>query len=139
MSLSVRDPCITGASTHRPQSEFQPQHQPPTPATLQKPSYHKARPKGKMADWNFQGNKPILVLGDSNVNRIPPFHNPNIQVDSYPGATFYNFTKVLEKAPAQWFSQWAYKTSIKQIASMHNNARATFPIINPKTRNKTLK
>lgn len=54
-------------------------------------------PNGKVAHWNFKGNKPILVLGDSNVNRIPPFHNPNIQVDSYPGATFYNFTKVLEK------------------------------------------
>lgn len=146
MSLPVRDPCITGASTYPPQFEFQPQpqpqpqHQPPTPATLQKPSYHKARPKGKVADWNFKGYKPILVLGDSNVNRIPPFHNPNIQVDSYPGATFYHFTRVLEKTEIHVDTSVVvlsvginnmdndpYKTSIKQIASMHKEARLTFP------------
>ena len=37
------------------------------------------------------------MLGDSNVNRIPQFYNPNTHVYSYPGATFYHFTKVLDK------------------------------------------
>jgi hypothetical protein len=92
-----------------------------------------------VADLCFKGNKPILVLGDSNVNRIPPFHNPNIQVDSHPGATFDHFTKVLEKTEVRldtsivvlsvginMLDNDPYKTSIKQIASMHKEARVTY-------------
>ena len=50
-----------------------------TPATGNyKTTYHIARPNRKLQDWSFKGRKPVLVLGDSNINRIPPHNNPNV-------------------------------------------------------------
>ncbi|TWW67534.1 hypothetical protein D4764_02G0005750 [Takifugu flavidus] len=50
-----------------------------------RPIYHIARPNRKVQDWSFKGRRPILILGDSNIKRIPGHTNPNIQLDSYPG------------------------------------------------------
>jgi len=62
------------------------------------------------------------------------------QVDSYPGATFYHFQKVLEKTDIHSHTQVVvlsvglnnkdhdpYQTSLKQLASMHKEAKSTFP------------
>lgn len=43
-------------------------------------------------------NKPVVFLGDSNLNRIPPSRNGQIQIESYPGANFYHFLNLLETA-----------------------------------------
>ncbi|XP_029921600.1 altered inheritance of mitochondria protein 3-like [Myripristis murdjan] len=55
-----------------------PNLQPPPPDTTALapfyPTYHIARPTRKIQDWFFRPRKPVLVLGDSNINRIPP-HN----------------------------------------------------------------
>ncbi|XP_064871302.1 uncharacterized protein LOC135568447, partial [Oncorhynchus nerka] len=94
VQLAPKIPTITP-----PQPHLQPQPHPKPTHPSQKPFYHKARPNYKVADWNIEGHTPTLIIGDSNLNRVPPFNNPNIQVDSYPGATFYHFIKVLEKTP----------------------------------------
>ncbi|KAM7401467.1 hypothetical protein PAMA_005596 [Pampus argenteus] len=33
-----------------------------------KPAHHITRPSRKLQDWSFKGRKPVLVLGDSNIN-----------------------------------------------------------------------
>lgn len=144
--LPVQGPCTTGASKYPPspppQPHLQPQPQPQPKPThpSQKPFYHKARPNYKVADWNIEGHTPTLIIGDSNLNRIPPFNNPNIQVDSYPGATFYHFIKVLEKTPIHTDTATVvisvglnnkdhdpFQTSLKQLSGMHKEAKKTFP------------
>lgn len=37
-----------------------------------------------------------MILGDS-VSKIPPFNFPDLQIDSFPGATFRHIHAVLEK------------------------------------------
>lgn len=63
------------------------------------PTYHRVRASRKLQDWRIKVNKPIVFLGDSNLSRIPPFDNDQIQVESYPGANFYHFFNLLETAP----------------------------------------
>ncbi|KAK3558079.1 hypothetical protein QTP86_009201 [Hemibagrus guttatus] len=51
----------------------------------------------KIFDWEIEVVKPILIIGDSNLARIPQFRDTKVQVDSFPGATFYHVKGVLEK------------------------------------------
>lgn len=105
-----------------------------------RPTYHKARKGRKIVDWAFCGTRPIWFLGDSNLNRIPAFSNDNIQIDSYPGASFYHFLQILEKTPIHSNiklvilsvginnrDQDAEKTSIKQLRMLYKKAKSVFP------------
>ncbi|GAA6087139.1 uncharacterized protein LOC120555297 [Tachysurus ichikawai] len=40
----------------------------------------------KYRNWDLKPQRPILILGDSNLLRLPRINNPAVQVDSYPGA-----------------------------------------------------
>lgn len=104
------------------------------------PTYHKTKPTRKLQDWEFRGVEPVLFLGDSNLNRIPPQHMQNIQIDSYPGANLYHFLKICEKTPTHTDTkivvlsvglnnrdQDPQKTSIKQLRALYRRARETFP------------
>lgn len=104
------------------------------------PIYHRAREARRIQDWIFKGNAPILFLGDSNLNRIPPHTHKNIQIDSYPGAKFYHFIKVCEKSPVNPDTKIVVfsvgvnnreldpiKTSNKQLRSLYRQAHITFP------------
>ncbi|GLD47515.1 AMP deaminase 2 isoform X1 [Lates japonicus] len=104
------------------------------------PVYHKARKDRKILDWQLRGKKPIWFLGDSNLSRIPAYHNNNIQIDSYPGASFYHFQHLLEKIPPHPFTklvvllaginnkdQDPHKTSIKQLRFLYRRAQSVFP------------
>jgi len=51
----------------------------------------------KIHEWNLKVVKPILIIGDSNLARIPYFWDPRVQVDSFPGANFYHLRGILEK------------------------------------------
>ncbi|KAM8749508.1 uncharacterized protein AB9X84_014314 [Acanthopagrus schlegelii] len=53
----------------------------------------------KIKDWELEVFKPVLIVGDSNLARIPPFQNEEIQVDSFPGATCYHICQILLKVP----------------------------------------
>ncbi|XP_078809581.1 uncharacterized protein LOC144994645 [Oryzias latipes] len=112
----------------------------PTTPKLFAPTYHQARSNRKIQSWSFKPRKPVLILGDSNINRIPPHNYSQIQLDSYPGATIYHFLKVCEKTPPNpqvkivIFSvginnkdQDPKQTSIKQLKGLFRQAKSTFP------------
>ena len=52
----------------------------------------------KLLDWSLTVRKPILMIGDSNLARFPYHFNKNIQVDSYPGASFVHAQSLLDRA-----------------------------------------
>lgn len=81
-----------------------------------------------------------MILGDSNINRIPAHNHPNLQLDSYPGANIYHFLKTCEKTSTNpsvkivVFSiginnkdQDPKQTSIKQLKALYRQAQSTFP------------
>lgn len=104
------------------------------------PICHKARPFRKIQDWEITATKPVLMLGDSNLDKITHHSHSDIQIHSYPGATIYHFWKLLQKTPPHpsvqvvIFSvglnnrdQDPLKTSIKQLRSLYRTATSTFP------------
>lgn len=105
-----------------------------------RPMYHKARKGRKVIDWAFRGTRPVWFLGDSNLNRVPAYNNDNIQIDSYPGASFYHFLQILEKTQIHPNvklvvlsiginnrDQDADKTSNKQLRMLYKRAQSVFP------------
>lgn len=120
-----------------------PLHSTPLSPGIKRPNYHLARPHRKLQDWSIRCKKPVLVMGDSNINRIPPYNNPDIQLDSYPGATIYHFLKVCGKTPPNSHvkilvlsignnnkDQDPRQTSIKQLKALYKQAQSTFPNAN---------
>lgn len=51
----------------------------------------------KVRDWTLSVTKPIAIIGDSNLRRIPFIANSNLQIDSFPGARFDHLRGVLDK------------------------------------------
>lgn len=103
------------------------------------PTYHPARNR-KLEDWTFSSNKDILILGDSNINRIPRFNHPHVQADSYPGARFYHFTQIMDKTIVHPHTKMLIlsvginnrdqdpkNTSVKQLRALLKRARSAFP------------
>lgn len=62
-----------------------------------KPTRHLATTH-KIQVWSLSVKKRILIIGDSNLSRIPDFELPDVQIDSYPGATFRHAAAIMEKA-----------------------------------------
>jgi len=59
-----------------------------------KPSYYKTAFK---TSWRWpKSEKPVLVIGASNLNRITKSSSDQIEIHSYPGARFSNFTDMLK-------------------------------------------
>lgn len=103
------------------------------------PTYH-TYSKHKLSDWTFSPNKPVIIIGDSNLNRIPPHMFSNIQIDSYPGMTTYHLWKLLEKtSPAPLVQKLVISIGInnkdldpknttnKQLLTIHRLAKKIFP------------
>lgn len=101
---------------------------------------NKARLSQKNSDWNFNCIRPIYILGDSNLARIGSFQNDDIEIDSFPGATFDHFQEVMSKAPVQPRvelvvlsvglnnrEQDPHHTSIKQLRRVYHLAIEKFP------------
>ncbi|MGL5757935.1 hypothetical protein [Plesiomonas sp.] len=55
----------------------------------------------KMVDWGLTVRKKWCIVGDSNLSRIPAHNNKDIQIDSYPGATFRHAEAFISKAITQ--------------------------------------
>lgn len=64
----------------------------------QKPTRHQ-RTYYKMVEWNIQITKPVVILGDSNLSRIPEYCYPQVQIDSFPGAKILHIKAILKKLP----------------------------------------
>lgn len=95
----------------------------------------------KMTEWNLQVKKKIIIIGDSNLAKISSFTNTNLQIESYPGATFRNMEAVCQKAPTSpevehliiscginSRSVSAKDTAIKQLQGAIRIAKQTFPV-----------
>lgn len=97
----------------------------------------------KSRDWGLSVNREWLVLGDSNVARIPPFSHDCLQVESYPGATFRHAEQIIRKAVVSTEieqveqvvlsfginnrSQKERKTSLQQLLAATKAADERFP------------
>ena len=68
---------------------------PPTPT--RRPTRHMNTDR-KLQDWGLCVKEKRLFIGDSNLTRFPPFQPQNLQIDSYPGATFRHAESILKKA-----------------------------------------
>lgn len=79
--------------------QYSPTLTPPTQSSTptRKPTRH-INTKKKLIDWGLMVRKKWLVIGDSNLSRIPPFQIADLQVDSYPGATFLHAEAIIKKA-----------------------------------------
>lgn len=52
----------------------------------------------ELADWNLTLKKKFIIIGDSNVARLPVDHCPELQTDSFPGAKLQHSANLIEKA-----------------------------------------
>lgn len=94
----------------------------------------------KMADWRLGVRKKWLFIGDSNLARMPHFEHQDLQIDSYPGATFRHIEAVIKKTTAATDvehvvlslginsrTQNAKDTTVKQMQAALRAAKQTFP------------
>ena len=49
----------------------------------------------KATIWSLPIRQPVIIMGDSNIARIPKFRLDGIQADSFPGATLRHLTAIL--------------------------------------------
>nr|XP_046235775.1 uncharacterized protein LOC124054163 isoform X2 [Scatophagus argus]XP_046235800.1 uncharacterized protein LOC124054173 isoform X2 [Scatophagus argus] len=95
----------------------------------------------KLQEWSLEVRKKTLIVGDSNLSRIPPFTDANIQIDSYPGANFHHITAILKKIPTchtttqvilsvglnNCLAEHDISTITKQLQQMWSTSHITFP------------
>lgn len=140
---SNSDPPSATLKTHRPGARAEQSGSPASVADVASasdPTYHQTRDSRKLRAWEFKVTKPIGILGDCNINRIPKFNHPFVQADCYPGATLYHFWKILEKTTINHQTQVLIlsvginnrtqdplNTSIKQLRKVVNRANLVFP------------
>ncbi len=79
---------VTGSRQKEPQQEVT-----VAPTTLTTPRsvgrpYRHINTDRKQMDWSLNLKKKYIIIGDSNVSRIPAFNIPDLQIDSFPGAKF---------------------------------------------------
>lgn len=110
------------------------------------PKPHKFKPtrhintERKLVDWGLTVMKKWIILGDSNLCRIPPHYIPDLQIDCYPGANFRHAESILGKATSQVTvekvvlafglnsrNQKAKQTAIKQLQAAVRMTKRTFP------------
>ena len=65
--------------------------------TIRRPTRH-VNTSNKLQDWALTVREQRLIIGDSNLARFPPFQVQDLQIDSYPGATFLHAEAILRKA-----------------------------------------
>ena len=94
----------------------------------------------KMVEWGLSVRKKWLIMGDSNLARMPGYSIPDLQIDSYPGANFRHAHAILSKASSHTLvekvvlsfgmnsrGQKAKETAIKQMQAALRMAKQTFP------------
>ena len=64
--------------------------------TARRPTKH-IKTLRKKHDWSLTVNKKWLIIGDSNLARFPPFTCEDLQIDSFPGATFSHAKAIINK------------------------------------------
>lgn len=112
---------------------------PSTPKSVGRPYKHIKTDK-KHIDWSLNLKKRCVIIGDSNVARIPSFDIVELQVDSFPGAKFQHAGYLVEKATIAMEpevlmlsfginnrTQRCISTTEKEILRTYKTARARLP------------
>lgn len=94
----------------------------------------------KMIDWGLSVRRKWLIIGDSNLARMPTYDIPDLQIDCYPGANFRHAEALMKKATCSVTvekvvlsfglnhrNQKARETSVKQLQGAVRAARKRFP------------
>lgn len=94
----------------------------------------------KMIDWGLSVRHKWLIIGDSNLSRIPPYDIPDLQIDCYPGAGFRHAEALCKKATnsvavekvvlsfgLNHRSQKAKETAVRQLQAALRAAKRKFP------------
>lgn len=111
----------------------------PTRRRLQRPTRHQTTLR-KAQEWSLHVTRKWLIIGDSNVCKLPAYTNEHLPIDGFPGATFRNVELLMDKTTAQVDVekvivavglnnrvQKTRETALKQLQSAMNNVRRTFP------------
>lgn len=56
----------------------------------------------KYKNWDLRPTRPILILGSSNLSRVPSISNNKVQVDSFPGANLAQAYHVIVHKTPVW-------------------------------------
>lgn len=54
----------------------------------------------KRANWSLRPQRPIIIMGDSNLAKLPLIHDDKVQVDCFPGANLTQATHLLRNKTA---------------------------------------
>ena len=66
--------------------------------TPKQPTVHRVT-RGTKGSWSLEPKRKILIVGDSNLAKIPTFTQEDLQIESYPGMKFHHTADVLERTP----------------------------------------
>lgn len=66
------------------------------PSRARRPTRH-INTSRKIADWYLAIRQKNLIIGDSNLSIIQSFCTPDLQIDSFPRATFHHIRGVIAK------------------------------------------
>lgn len=91
LQLQAAEEESSSSSSSLPPSPASPGQQVRTPT--RHPNTHR-----KLRDWHLHVKEPWLIVGDSNVSRLPPFAADTLQIDGFPGAKWWHAEYLLEKA-----------------------------------------
>lgn len=117
------------------------QNQPKSPTVINTfPVIQHIHTMRKLSDWRFKAHKKCCILGDSNLARIETHEIKDLQIDSYPGATFRNAEAVISKAEIHTKvekivlafginhrNQKCQETAIKQVQKALKVTKEKFP------------
>lgn len=95
----------------------------------------------KMMEWELEVTKKWLIIGDSNIAKMPDHSVKDLQIESYPGANFRHAQAILEKAVTKIShvekvvlsfginsrDQRAKETAVKQMQAALRTAKTAFP------------
>ena len=100
---------------------------------------HRSTP-WKMVAWSLRVDKKWLIMGDSNLSRLPQHTIADLQIESYPGANFRHAGDVISKAAVNTTvetvvlsfginnrTQKAVLTAVKQLQGAVRAAKRMFP------------
>lgn len=115
---------------------------------LSRPTRH-INTERKKTDWELIISAKHIIIGDSNVSKFSPFLISDLQIDSFPGATFRHIYGVLEKINPNLEVQIVIfslninnrkqklSTAIKEVQRLYKiavekfpNAEIIFPLLN---------
>ena len=111
----------------------------PPPTPTRRPTRHINTTK-KMKEWCPTARMKHLIIGDSNLARIPPFQHPDLQIDSFPGATFRHAEAILGRTSVTTTvqkvilafglnnrAQKPEQTTVKRVQRAMRMAKLAFP------------